>query len=152
MSGMIKRMSPSGLGHLFSGPDSFWKYLWLDEFFEGWSLYSARMRTEEQALNVREEENQYVIELTAPGYTEDNLEVLVDQRTLTLQGTVEEKKKIEEEKYLVHEAVRRNFSRTLVLADDADTENISAHLANGVLSITVAKRTAPAVQKIKISK
>ena len=98
--------------------------------------------------NLRKEgEYTYVLELAVAGFTEDQLEVTVEDGTLTV-GTVKALEPAELE--LVHKGIAtRAFSRKFTLSDDLVVE--SADLKNGMLTVRM-ERIIPEDKKARIIK
>lgn len=116
--------------------------------------------------DVMETKESYILEMDLPGYTENSIDIDIKDRVLTvskLEETqqAEEKSEASEENekpeapekeqpvFLLKERADSNFQRSFKLPQDADEENISASLKNGVLAVTIRKR--PAVQPKKIT-
>ncbi len=114
--------------------------------------------------DVVETKESYILEMDLPGYTEDSIDIDIKDRVLTVSKIEEarqseEKAEEKDEKseasekeqpvFLLKERTDCSFKRSFKLPQDADEENISARLKNGVLAVTVRKR--PAVQPKKIT-
>lgn len=97
----------------------------------------------------------YAIAMELPGVSEDDIELTVENGVVTIRG----EKKTEEEKkgdtWYFSERQYGAFRRSFRLPEDADGAKVSAHMKDGVLSVSVPKRPAeqpdPA-QKIRITK
>ena len=94
------------------------------------------------AINVIESENEYDVELAAPGLTKDDFNVHVDADN-NLQIRMEKKTETKEGKkhgrYLRREFSYEKFQQTLLLPDDVDAEKIEAKVENGVLNVHLPK-------------
>ena len=94
------------------------------------------------AINVIESENEYDVELAAPGLTKDDFNVHVDADN-NLQIRMEKKTENKEGKkhgrYLRREFSYEKFQQTLLLPDDVDAEKIEAKVENGVLNVHLPK-------------
>ncbi|WP_319559655.1 Hsp20/alpha crystallin family protein [Marispirochaeta sp.] len=106
-------------------------------------LYSPR-------VDVREEEDRYLLEAEIPGLSENDVEVKVDDNLLTISSGKEEKKEQDEVNYLVRERKSLVFSRSFVLPKDVDNEKISGSFSNGILTLTMEKRPEAKPRQIKI--
>ena len=137
---IIKRQEPSRLSD------------WINDFFsEGWpSLRTAALS--EPAVNIAEDDDNYLIELAAPGRSKEDFSVSVtEQNTLLvrLEQTSEDKKKETgdkkqecksgECKYLRREFNYSRFEQQILLPEDIDRKGIQAKMKNGVLRITLPK-------------
>lgn len=100
------------------------------------------------AFEVKEKKDKYVIRADLPGITEEDLDLSVVGRQLTVSGKREEEKRDEDDRVYTYERSYGSFSRSFTLPDGADPDNIDAELKDGVLTITVGKK--PGVQPRRI--
>jgi len=101
------------------------------------------------AVDVKEEEGRYLMEVDLPGLTEKDIEVKMDHNLLTVSSHKEEKKEEKEKDgYLIRERRSAGFARSFVLPEGVDRENIAAEFKNGVLNLSLPK--LPTVQPRKI--
>lgn len=110
-----------------------------NDFFD--TDWMGRMNATAPAINVLEDENNYDVELAAPGLTKEDFNVHVDEEG-NLVINMEKKDNKEEKKhghYLRREFSYTKFEQTLVLPDDADKEQINARVENGVLNVNIPK-------------
>ena len=103
-------------------------------------------------VDVREDENAYVLEAELPGVPKDKIHLSVDDNTLTLSADLNEEKKESHDGYLHCERrtghVERHFNM-----DEIDTSALSANYTDGVLRITLPKQKAqdkPTARNIEI--
>ena len=93
------------------------------------------------AINVMENENGYELELAAPGMTKEDFKVrLNDNGDLVIDmdhKTNKEEKK--DGRYLRREFHYGKFEQTMLLPDDAEREQISAKVENGILTVEIPK-------------
>ena len=107
------------------------------------------------AINVFETENEYKVELAAPGMTKEDFNVDIDEDNnlvISMEKKSESENKDENKKegrYLRREFSYSKFQQTMILPDDVDKEKISAHVENGVLNIELPKFTEEAKEKSK---
>ena len=94
------------------------------------------------SCNVSETREEYRIEAELPGVKQDDLEVQVENRVLTLRGERREKKEDKGEKYHRVESSYGSFMRSFTLPEDADEEKIFADFKDGLLTVRVV-RTEP---------
>ena len=103
------------------------------------------------AVDLKEEEKQYLVKVDLPGVKPDQIEITVDKNVLTLKG---EKKfeGTEEEKDNYRRVERRygKFQRSITLPNDADLENISAKSQDGVLDISLIKSAKAQPRKVNV--
>jgi HSP20 family protein len=108
------------------------------------------------AVDIRETEKAYELEAELPGFEEKEIQIHVDNGTLTIQSGREEKesrdvsprKDGEKEgafRYLLRERRNVSFSRSFKLPENADVNGISANFKNGLLKLDIKK--LPEAQK-----
>lgn len=101
----------------------------------------GKLETYNQQVNVIENENNFVIDLIAPGYNKNEIKVTVDNNELTIASINDkENEKDVKKKYLRREFTKKDFSRTFKLPENAEAENIEATHINGILSIAIPKK------------
>ena len=105
---------------------------------------AARVQTTTPAINVKENQAGYEIELAAPGMTKDDFHVNVDKDGV-LNIKMEHKDENEQEnnamRYLRREFSYGNFEQRLQLPDDVDRDKIMARVEDGVLRIGLPRKT-----------
>ena len=94
------------------------------------------------AINVKETDKAYIVELAAPGMTKDDFNVHInDEGNLIIK--MEQKKEQKEEdksaRYLRREFSYSKYEQTLILPDDVEKEHISAKVEHGVLTVELPK-------------
>ncbi|MDR0442787.1 MAG: Hsp20/alpha crystallin family protein [Treponema sp.] len=103
------------------------------------------------AVDIRETENAYVLEMELPGYDEKNIEIHVDGSGFSITSKQEEKKTEDEVNYLLHERRVSSFRRAFKMPENADPEAVSASFKNGVLCMEIKKRAAAQTRIIQIN-
>ncbi len=101
------------------------------------------------AINTREGEYAYHVEVDLPGMKKDDINVQVEDNTLVISGERKVKEELKEENYYKVESRFGSFSRSFSLPEDADLENIHAESADGVLEVIVPKLESAKVDKVK---
>ena len=91
-----------------------------------------------------------VLEMAVPGLTADDLDISVEERTLTLSAALPERE-TEGRRYWLQGVRRGELSRTLRLPRNVDTDAIQAVVRNGMLVLTMPKLAEAKVKKIAIS-
>jgi HSP20 family protein len=102
------------------------------------------------ALDVRERDDAYVIDLDLPGIDPDQTEVLVEGRTVTIRGRVEEESEEERGNYLVRERRQGAFLRAVALPGMIDVDKVSTRYEDGQLTIVLPKASASRARRIAI--
>jgi len=102
------------------------------------------------AVDIKEEEDRFVIYADLPGVDPKDIEITMEQGVLTLKGERSEETKEEREGYKRVERVSGSFYRRFSLPDTADAERIEAEGKNGVLEITLPKLEKLQPRKITV--
>ena len=94
------------------------------------------------AVNVKEDDNQYEIEVAAPGMNKDDFKVNLDQDTLVISSEKKsEKKEDKKGSYSKQEFSYQSFQRSFSLPEHlVDGEKIAARYENGILKIQIPKK------------
>lgn len=103
------------------------------------------------AVNVKDNEKNYEIEVAAPGMKKEDFSITVDNRILTISAEVKEEKEVKEDKYSRREFVSGSFSRSFTLPENVDENNIQANYENGILKVVVPKAQEKSPQKKTIA-
>ena len=103
------------------------------------------------AVDVRETEEDYVVEMDLPGRTEKDLNVEVKDNVLTISSLKEEAKEAKENGYILRERRESSFTRSFRLPRGVDAGKIQATFKNGVLELHVPKAPEAKPQKIQIA-
>ena len=101
------------------------------------------------AIDAKETSEAFVFELDLPGVRNEDLDVQVENQTLTIKGKRDRKEHQENGSYCACERSYGSFSRSFTLPVSADTEGVTADLSQGVLTVSVSKK--PEVQPKQIA-
>ena len=103
------------------------------------------------AVDVYEDEQSLTLKLEVPGLNEEDINVTLENNTLTVSGERKFEKEEKEENF--HRIERRygSFTRTFRLPNTVDSEKVEAGYDKGVLKITLAKRAEAKPKTIKIA-
>src|SRR6478672_5910002 len=77
-------------------------------------------------VNVKETENDYVLEIVAPGFQKEDFKINLDNNTLTISADKKEETENNNEKFIRKEFKQQSFSRSFTIDEKTDAENISA--------------------------
>lgn len=117
---------------------------WIPEVFNDFfdTDFMPRTNATAPAINVKETEHDYTVELAAAGMKKDDFNINIDaDGNLHIKMEKKNEKKEEEKKehYLRREFSYTKFEQTLLLPDDVDKEKIAANVSDGVLTIDLPK-------------
>lgn len=104
------------------------------------------------SVDIYEDESQLVLTAEVPGIEEKDIEIKVEDNTLSLHGERKMEKETKEENYHRIERSYGAFSRSFTLPNYIDTDKIRAEHENGVLKITLPKKPELKPRKVKILK
>jgi HSP20 family protein len=104
------------------------------------------------ALDVSESERSYTVKLDLPGVAKDDVTISIDGRRVSVEArSSNEEEKKEGDRVVYRERSTTSYARSFTLAAEVDQAESAAKLENGVLTLTLAKRGAPATKQIKVS-
>jgi HSP20 family protein len=103
------------------------------------------------AVDIKEEDNDFVIVADIPGVDPKDIEVHMDNGILTIRGEKESEKKEEREGYKRVERTFGSFYRRFSLPDTADPDRITANSNHGVLEVRIAKQEKVQPRKISVN-
>ena len=118
----------------------------MDDFWK--DLPSMETATHVPSANIREEENGYVLDLSAPGYNKADISIAVENDVLTISGSHQEQTEEKKENFLTREFRTGSFKRSFNLGKLIDTDKINAKYENGILRVELPK-VETAVRKTK---
>src|SRR5690242_17198899 len=100
-------------------------------------------------VDIYEDENSISLRMEVPGMKQENLDIRLENNTLTVRGERKFEKEEKEENF--HRIERRygSFSRSFTLPNTVDAENVTADYKDGVLAISLGKRAETKPKQIK---
>jgi HSP20 family protein len=102
-------------------------------------------------INVYNSSSEIVVEAEVTGVKRDDLDLSITGETLVIRGQKKPSTESPENvRYHRHERGTGDFSRTIVLPDHVDGENIQANLKAGVLTVRLPKTQAAMPRKIEV--
>ena len=104
------------------------------------------------SVDIYETENALVLSAEIPGIDENDIEIKIENNTLTLQGERKFEKETKEENYHRIERSYGSFFRSFTLPNYVDVDKIEAEHENGVLKVSMPKKTELKPRKVKILK
>jgi HSP20 family protein len=103
------------------------------------------------AVDVYEDSRKVVLKLEVPGINEKDLDIRVENNTLTVKGERKFEKEEKEENF--HRIERRygTFYRAFTLPSTVDTEHVQANYENGILKLELSKKPEAQPKQIKVN-
>jgi len=120
-----------------------------DDFFN--NGFMPRANSTAPAVNVKETDKEYTMELAAPGIKKEYCRVGINDEgflTVAIENKQEHKHEDKNHHYLRREFSYSNYEQNYTLPDDVEKDNISAKVEDGILTITMPKTA----QKEKVTK
>jgi len=121
----------------------------ISSFFEGWET-PFLVRGHWPAIDMAENENEFVIKAEVPGCKADDIDISVHGNILTISGEKKQEEQKEGKGYYHVERSYGSFRRDLNLATDVNPEKIEATCKDGVINITVPKTEKAKSVKVKV--
>lgn len=91
-------------------------------------------------VDIIDHDNEIEVQAALPGVKKEDLDVSINNQTITIRtSTKEEKKEEEKGKYFRREITRGEYQRTLSLPDNVDDANAKASFKDGILKVTIPK-------------
>lgn len=92
------------------------------------------------AVNIKENEKDFELELAVPGRKKDDFNIEVDNDILTISSEISHEDEVKEENYTRREFGFSSFKRSFTLPETIDHSNIEAKYEDGLLKFTLPKK------------
>ena len=118
-----------------------------NDFFD--TEFMPKANATAPAINVKETEKAYIVELAAPGMKKENFDVNINNEgnlVMKMQNKQEQKEEDKAVRYLRREFSYTHYEQTLILPDDVDKEKITARVNDGVLTVEIPKENKEEVK------
>lgn len=117
---------------------------WLPDVFNDFfdTGFMPRTSATAPAINVKESDTDYEVEVAAPGMTKEDFNVHLNAEgdlNIKMESKKETKDEDKKAHYLRREFAYSKFEQTLILPEDVDKDAISAKVSEGVLTVTLPK-------------
>ena len=133
----------------------------VDRLFDGSLLANGLLRDDRDessvvtsqwmpAVDIREEQERFVLYADIPGVNPQDIEVQMDKGMLTIKGERRSEETLETESFSRIERRHGSFHRRFALPDSADADGITASGHNGVLQIVIPKRPEKTPRRIQV--
>ena len=111
------------------------------------SANEAPTRSHSLGVNIREEDDTYVLSALVPGLKAENLNIQVLDDVLRIEGEY----KVDDAEYLMNELPSGSFTRTLRLPAAIEADHVEAKIVDGILTLTLPKTESARPKNIKIT-
>lgn len=117
---------------------------WVDNFFENGLgtgfLSNFNTGITLPAVNIKENADNYVLELAIPGMKKTDFNINLDNKVLSISSEVETENEDTTDNYTRREFGYSSFKRTFTLPDTVESDDVKANYEDGILCITLPKR------------
>lgn len=115
----------------------------------GWDQFPVA--TFRAPLDIQRTEGGYRLQAALPGFKPEDVDVTLEQGTLTITAKRSEDRQTEQGSYLRREVFSGSYRRRLVLPAEVTAEDIAATLENGVLTVDVKHSPASTAVRIPVT-
>jgi len=117
----------------------------LSDFFDDDRFFNSRWLSGHNmpAVNVKETDKTYEVELAVPGYDKKDFNISVDNGLLTVSAEKREEKEQKQDNYTRREFGFTSFSRAFNLPVNTNDEDVQAKYEDGILRLTISKKEEP---------
>ena len=125
----------------------------LGRLFNGAQTNDGGTRLAPYGVDIREDQDHFYVEAELPGFKKDDIDITLENQTLTIAAERREENKGEPKKgeLLLNERRYTRFLRSFTLPPTVDEQTVNAKLADGVLTVTLNKREETKPRKITVS-
>lgn len=122
----------------------FGRNTWMPDVFNDFfdNDFMTRANATAPAINVKESDTAYTVELAAPGLKKEDFNVNIDRDGnlhIRMESKAEKKDEDKKSHYLRREFSYSKFEQTLLLPDDVNKDGIEAKVNDGVLTVNLPK-------------
>ena len=133
----------------FDADSVFDNNLWNRGVFNG-NFWNGK--SQEPALNIKETDKAFEVELAAPGFAKKDFEVTIDDGCLNVTAEKSESKEQEDDNYTRKEFSYNSFQKKLQLPDSIKDDDVKATYKDGILSFNLSKNEEVKAKKAKTIK
>jgi HSP20 family protein len=126
----------------FQGMNSIFDDLFNRDLINWGLVNNSATNTTLPSVNIRETNDNFIVEMAAPGMTKEDFKIELDGNLLTISSEKEDRNEMKDgEKYTRQEFSYQSFQRSFQLPKDVvDSDKIQAKYENGVLNLVVPKK------------
>ncbi len=134
---------------------SYKPFTFQDFFNEDMFPTLSRPSTSLPAVNIREDDKAFYLDLAVPGMDKKDLRIEVKDDVLTVSSEHKEERQEEQDGYKRKEFSYNSFCRSFYLPEDVNSEKIGANYKDGILNVEIPKldedKKKEKVREVKIS-
>ena len=121
-----------------------------EDFFNDSIFPSFYANSREMKVDIKETENEFIVEAELPGLEKQDVKIEVDDDRLTISANKQEIVDEEKDNYIRKERRSSSMSRSFRI-ENVDRENVRAKFTNGILSINLPKLAQTQIAKKEIT-
>lgn len=118
--------------------------------YDSWTGNQENLMAWDPSTDIYEDKDSYLFKVELPGVKKEDLEIELNNQTLTIKGEKKESQEIKKEQYHRVETVSGTFYRSFRLPKTVDNEKIKANLKDGILEVRVPKQEEAKPKSIPI--
>ena len=123
----------------------------VDDLFKGFFVRPVAYEGRGMRVDVAERNGSYTVTAELPGVKKEDIQVTIDGAQLTLAAEMKREKEVAQDERVLHtERVFGKATRTFTLPQEIDEANAEAKFHDGVLELTLPKKSAAARKQISI--
>jgi HSP20 family protein len=122
----------------------------MERFLSDWPFVGGEFTELAPPMDVRETDDDYMVEVELPGIDPNDVEVMIEGRTLTIRGTFSSEAQEHAGNVLLRERRRGQFMRAVALPGMVDIDNAESRYDNGLLTITLPKAAQNRPRRVQI--
>jgi HSP20 family protein len=122
-----------------SFPSLFTDFFDTEKFFMPDFFNTKELRKWSPSVNITENDNEYRIELAAPGLAKNDFNIEIEENTLTISAEKKEEKNEDNERFTRREFSYGSFSRSFSLPEHVKADNIAGKYEDGILKLVLPK-------------
>jgi HSP20 family protein len=112
----------------------------MNDFFKPDWFGGMDTSTNVPAVNIKENEKDYMLELAIPGFKKEDFNIEVDNDILTISSEVKHETETNDDNYTRREFSVSSFKRAFTLPETVNEDAINAVYEGGILTLTLPKR------------
>lgn len=122
----------------------------MNSIFNEMDFHNNGVNTNVPAVNVKEDDGSFTLEIAAPGLKKEDFKVNLNEDKLTISNESKVEKDEVKDNYRRKEFNYASFSRTFVLPKTVEPDKIEATYVDGVLHIVIPKKEVTEAKLIKV--
>jgi HSP20 family protein len=128
---------------------SYRPFLWSNLFDDEFYPVLSKAPTSMPAVNIREDEKNYVLELAVPGVNKNDLKIDINEDVMTVSSESKKENEESSDGYKRREFSYVSFCRSFYIPENVNRDKIGANYSEGILTVSLPKNDQ---EKSKISR